>query len=228
MKASFLIKNLLLSSAVLLLAGCGGSDSGSANSGSADNHDETPLLFSDTDFQSITTDEMDTLIFVREEEKLARDVYLRLYDQWQKPVFQNIANNAEQKHMDAVKILLDGYGLPDPVTSDEIGAFNDSDILKLYQDLLARGGRSLNDALHVGAYIEEYDIDDLENATNEALEGSNPMPIIETYLRLSCGSRNHLRAFVKQINNAGITYQAQLLDQQVVDLILTGEQEQCG
>ena len=30
-----------------------------------------------------------TLVFMREEEKLARDVYITLYDQWEHPVFNN-------------------------------------------------------------------------------------------------------------------------------------------
>ncbi|CAA6816542.1 MAG: Unknown protein, partial [uncultured Thiotrichaceae bacterium] len=187
----------------------------------------TPLVFETDDFQSLTLAEMDTLLFVREEEKLARDVYLSLYDKWQKKTFQNIATKSEQKHMDAVKVLLDGYGLNDPIISDDIGAFNDPDILALYQQLLARGESSPEEGLQVGAYIEEFDLDDLNNAVLEALNGSNPLPVIETYSRLLCGSRNHLRAFVKQIEMDGITYQAQLLSQNEVDLIADSAQEQC-
>ena len=51
-----------------------------------------------------------TLTFMREEEKLARDVYLALYDLWSNPVFSMIASS-EQKHMDAIKRQLDAYGL---------------------------------------------------------------------------------------------------------------------
>ena len=35
--------------------------------------------------------EVEALQYMREEEKLARDVYLALYEEWQLPIFQTIA-----------------------------------------------------------------------------------------------------------------------------------------
>ena len=63
-----------------------------------------------------------TLVFMREEEKLARDVYITLYDQWEHPVFNNISGS-EQRHMDSMKSKIDKYGLVDPVTDDTVGIF---------------------------------------------------------------------------------------------------------
>ncbi len=57
------------------------------------------------------------LIQLREEEKLARDVYLYLYTHWNQWIFSNIAKS-EQQHMDAVKGLLDKYDIEDPVDID--------------------------------------------------------------------------------------------------------------
>ena len=54
----------------------------------------------------ISDEEATGLIFMREEEKLARDVYLTLYDVWETAVFDNIASS-EQTHMDAVLMLID-------------------------------------------------------------------------------------------------------------------------
>jgi hypothetical protein len=62
---------------------------------------------------SLTTEEKNDLLFMREEEKLARDVYLTLHDIWGTPVFANIATS-EQQHMDAILKLLNTYKLPDP------------------------------------------------------------------------------------------------------------------
>ncbi|WP_419610342.1 DUF2202 domain-containing protein, partial [Thiolapillus sp.] len=63
-----------------------------------------------------------TLVFMREEEKLTRDVYITLYDQWEHPVFNNISGS-EQRHMDSMKSKIDKYGLVDPVTDDTVGIF---------------------------------------------------------------------------------------------------------
>ena len=60
--------------------------------------------------QELSADEKKGLLLMREEEKLARDVYMALYKQWRLPIFSNIAAS-EQRHMDAIRTLLDRYGL---------------------------------------------------------------------------------------------------------------------
>ncbi|NCB02187.1 MAG: DUF2202 domain-containing protein, partial [Spirochaetia bacterium] len=60
------------------------------------------------------------ILLMREEEKLARDVYLTLYEKWNLRTFSNIAR-AEQKHMDAVAYLLSTKGIEDPVKEAKIG-----------------------------------------------------------------------------------------------------------
>lgn len=178
--------------------------------------------------QPLTVAETETLLFVREEEKLARDVYLTLYNQWGSNIFQNIANNGEQQHMDAIKVWVDAFGYVDPVSSNEIGAFTDPVILKLYNDLVARGMTSSQEALMVGGFIEEYDIKDLQDAIDEAKQGTNQAAVIQTYDSLLCGSRNHLRSFVGQIEKDGLVYQAQYVSQATVDAIVNSPDEKCG
>lgn len=109
----------------------------------------------------------DGLTYVREEEKLARDVYLFLYDMWGLQVFQNIADS-EQTHTDAVKTLLDAYGLTDPAAATQPGEFVNPDLQALYNQLTAQGSLSLADALKVGAAIEEIDILDCSSAWRPA------------------------------------------------------------
>ena len=48
-------------------------------------------LFDEIEFVALTDDEAAALAYLREEEKLARDVYLTLADTWQLPIFANIA-----------------------------------------------------------------------------------------------------------------------------------------
>jgi len=174
-----------------------------------------------TALEPLTPEEEATLVFMREEEKMARDVYLVLFDQWGVAVFENIALRSEQQHMDMMRDMLDRYGIADPVTDDTVGVFVDADLANLYQELVERGTASLEEALMVGALIEEVDILDLMRAIEET---SHP-DLIEAYENLMLGSRNHLRAFVGQLENLGIVYEAQLMEQELVDEILESPME---
>ncbi len=152
---------------------------------------------------------------MREEEKLARDVYQTLATQWQMQVFSNIADS-EQTHMDQIKCLLDGYGLADFAT-EEVGSFNNEELQNLYQELITNGAVSLNDALRVGALVEEVDIRDLDATLNVT-----QVPEIRVvYENLRSGSEKHLQAFVGTLAQLGETYTSQILDEAAVDTILT-------
>ena len=161
--------------------------------------------------------ETEDLLFMREEEKLARDTYLTLYDTWLQNIFQNIARS-EQRHMDTMLNMIEYYRLEDPVSDDTVGVFANPALAALYDDLVARGSVSLLEALHVGAYIEELDIGDLR----AAIERTDEVPLINAYENLLAGSRNHLRAFVSQITGLGVDYVAQVLEQDDVDAIVEG------
>ncbi len=158
----------------------------------------------------------DSLQFIREEEKLARDVYLTLYGKWQDNVFNNIASS-EQKHTDAVRHLLEKYSIDDPAADTGIGEFENDMIQGLYNDLVERGFSNDLEALYVGAYIEEYDIIDLKHH----IEMATSEDVKKVYTNLMEGSYNHLNAFVGKIAARGIDYEAQLMDQEIVENILS-------
>lgn len=164
---------------------------------------------------ALSAAEAATLTFVREEEKMARDVYLKMFAAWGLPVFEQIATS-EQEHMDAIKRLLDKYGLPDPAAGNEVGQFTDQDIQILYDSLYETGSNSAFDGLMAGAFIEEFDIEDLLLAIAE----TDNLDLKQVYGNLEDGSENHLRAFVGQIEATGVDYKAQWLSQEVVDTIL--------
>jgi hypothetical protein len=170
-------------------------------------------------YEVLSTEEAQYLLFLREEEKLAHDVYTTLYKQWRLNIFSNIAES-EQRHMDAVKALLDKYGLGDPLLA-QTGQFTNQDLQAAYDALVERGFRSLMDALQVGGFIEELDIKDLQ----AALTTTSREDITQVYEDLMRGSRNHLRAFAGQIENRGIDYEAQILPQSEVDEIIDSPTE---
>ncbi len=160
--------------------------------------------------------ETDALVYMREEEKLARDVYLGLHQLWGSLVFANIAD-AEQRHMDTMGKMLDLYGIPDPVVSDAVGAFSAaSGLREWYAEFTDRGNDSLPEAFRVGAYIEEMDIRDLQLA----IAATEEQPLLGAYTNLLAGSRNHLRAFVAHLTALGVDYAAQVLEQAEVDAIV--------
>lgn len=246
MKASMTTRNLLLACSIALLVGCGGSSAADANPTASDvvqtsaststgaaisttsSANGTGIASGTVTLQPLTAAETDTLLFVREEEKMARDVYLTLYDKWGQKVFENIATRSEQQHMDTMKLLIDSLGLPDPVVSDAVGDFTNTTIDGLYGQLVARGFTSYAEALATGAFIEEFDINDLKEAIEETMDGTSQLAVIQAYTNLMCGSRNHLRSFVNLIELTGVDYQAQVLPQGEVDLIMNTAAEQCG
>ena len=143
---------------------------------------------------SLTQTEIDALRFMREEEKLARDVYLALEEKWGLAVFSNIAES-ELRHMDKVLYLLGKYDLQDPALGP--GYFTDEVLQDLYDELIAKGGLSLIDALEVGVIIELTDIEDIENY----LKLIDNNDIIQVFTNLLNGSENHLAAFNSHIGD---------------------------
>jgi len=139
---------------------------------------------------ALTDDEIQWMKYMREEEKLARDVYLSLGSMWNLPIFTNIAQS-EQTHMDSIKTLLDRYGVSDPAEGKAQGEFEDMGLQQLHDDLIAKGSISREEALRVGVRIEETDIEDL----NRAIAATEKSDILNVYNNLLQGSLNHLDAF---------------------------------
>lgn len=174
--------------------------------------------------RDLSTTERDALLYMREEEKLAHDVYVTLAEQWQLPIFSNIANS-ETTHTEAIALLLDRYGLTDPATGNDVGVFTDATLQALYDQLVAEGSQSLAAALRVGATIEDLDIVDLQ----QRLAQTDNADIEWIFRNLMTGSRNHLRAFVSTLERqTGERYQPQYLDQAAYDEIINRDMERGG
>lgn len=214
-----------LSAALLALGGCGGGDTTAA----ALPTDSTVTAVSTSALSArlaaipttdLSTTEADALVFMREEEKLARNVYQLLYAQWGQTVFTNIATS-EQQHMDAVALLLTRYGLPDPAAGTAAGVFVDPALQQMFDALMAQGRTSLVAALTVGATIEDLDIKDLQIR----LAQTDNADVQLVFNELMKGSRNHLRAFISQLTNLGVTYTPQYITQAEFDAIVGSPRE---
>lgn len=163
--------------------------------------------------------EESSLKYLREEEKLARDVYLALFDEWDSQIFSRIAAS-EQQHTDMIAQLLKKYEQDDPMQT-EAGVFTNPDLQKLYNDLVAAGKVSLVEAYRVGATIEDVDIYDLA----EALAEIDNEDIRTVYQNLKKGSRNHLRSFYSALLQNGVTYEARYISAEELEAIVTTPRE---
>ena len=164
----------------------------------------------------LNADETASLLYMREEEQLARDVYNTLFTVWGQPTFQNIAAS-EQAHMDEIKLLLDRYGLTDPALGP--GQFSDANLQALYDQLVAQGSVSLADALKVGAAIEEIDILDLQ--ARLALTDNADIQMV--FNNLMNGSYSHLNSFTSVLTQqTGEIYIPKYLTAEAYQAIITG------
>lgn len=163
----------------------------------------------------LTDDEIESLLYMYEEEKMARDVYQYFFETYQRNVFSNITAS-EQSHMDAVKMLIDGYGIENEL-NDEAGVFLNTELASIYQALIEQGNSNLEEALRVGAYIEEYDIEDLIEWKKIVLNDN----VLIVYNNLQAGSENHLRAFTRNLSSLGVVYEPKLLEDSFFEQIIS-------
>jgi hypothetical protein len=160
------------------------------------------------------------LLYMREEEKLAHDLYVLFGEQWGVRSFARIVQ-AESNHEAQVLGAMARYGLSDPAAELSLGEFSNADLQALYDQLAAEGAVSLREALRVAALVEETDIADLD--AELADDGPTPLPadVAAVYEHLRFGSTNHLRAYVRQLNRLGESYAPVVLDQESFDAILS-------
>ncbi len=177
-----------------------------------------------SDIQSsvpLTQKENDDLRFLREEEKLARDVYLFSYNKYQISIFSSISQS-EQKHMDSVLSLLNTYGIPDSALP-AIGVFVNQDLQTLYNSLIAQSNISSIEALKVGATIEDLDINDIDHF----IANTTKSDLLSVYDNLTCGSKNHIRSFTSQLTINGVTYIPQFISLEYYNIILSSPSGGC-
>ena len=212
------LKVTLLAVAVILVSSCNNDEV--INPQTSYKLTQVTQQISSLPIEAISEAEKNGLLVMREEEKLAKDVYITLYKKWNLNVFNNISSS-EETHTSAVLSLLQKYNIPDPVRNNAVGVFENVTLQKLYIDLVAQGSVSLLEGVKVGATIEDLDIFDLE----EYLKDVDNKDITYVYQNLTKGSRNHLRSFYSQILSQKGTYAAQFITQSEFDSIVNSARE---
>lgn len=184
---------------------------------SCSKNDDDPTIIPD-----ISEKEKQDLKFLREEEKLARDVYMYAYDKYQQQIFNNISLS-EQSHMDKILTLLNIYNIEDPVINER-GKFSNQELQDLFNELTEQSDISLVEALKVGATVEDLDIKDID----EFESNTQKVDILDVYDQLKCGSRNHLRSFTSQLELNSMDYEPQFISIDEFNDILESANEKCG
>ena len=146
---------------------------------------------------------------------MARDVSLAMYNRWHNPVFLNAAN-AQQFQMDAMKALLDKYGIADPVADNTPGVFMDSHYTELYNTMVARGMTSMDHALSVGANLEDRTI----YAMNTMMATTDNDDMMAVYQNMMVSSQNHMRAYVGMMEGQGMSYNPQYISHEEMERIM--------
>ena len=165
---------------------------------------------------TLSEEETRGLTFMLQEERLAHEVYVWMYETWGHRIFDNISA-AESRHMAALSGLVETYGV-DVADADEAGIFANADLQALYNQLIEQGEESLAAALRAGALVEEVDIEDLL----EQIDNTDNVGVKQVYENLLQASHRHLRAFVRQLDAQEVTYQPQHLDAETYQAILNG------
>ncbi len=165
--------------------------------------------------EELSSSDVDAILFMKEEEKLARDVYITFSENYSNPIFSNISKS-EQQHMNEIDILIEKYSLKDPVNNNSIGVFTNNNLSNLYSNLVNKGLENEIEALKIGATIEDLDIKDL----NEKINSSNNQDLIQIFESLKKGSYNHLKAFVSNLESKNENYSPQYISTEEFNSII--------
>lgn len=169
------------------------------SAGCTENHDIKPVLPLGTSIvesdENITIDEVASLMYMVEEEKLAMDVYNEMLKLYELNIFNNI-NQSEKRHVAAITSLIVKYELDNPIDGNLPGEFENKEIQQLYNDLIELGNTSKIQAMNVGLIIEKKDIKDIQHYLDCVVVQED---IALVYNNLLSGSINHLNAFMMEV-----------------------------
>lgn len=171
--------------------------------------------------QSTLTQELkNTLSYMGNEERLAHDLYLKLYETYPFKQLTNVATKSETTHIQTVQLLVKKY-ITDvsEFTNIDLSELNYKDsnlsnmtpgvydikaIQDLYDSLLAKGQSSPEAALEVGCMVEVTDINDLAGDIQTAKD-ANATDIQTAFEFLRDGSYNHYWAFDGALKAQGVS-----------------------
>ena len=166
--------------------------------------------------QDLSQSEKQVLNNARQIEKLAHDVNFTLYSKWNIPAFLRKSSAAEMKTQ-CVKQLINKYDLQDPVNDNEIGKYADNNLVKIYNNFVEQGSKTLNDAFIVSAQLQDYLIYNLKQDSTK-IDNDDIKLVINNLLN---SAQRDLAMTVKRLEKFGITYTPKYISQQEFEQIMS-------
>lgn len=139
---------------------------------------------------TLSDEQKSALANLAEEEKLAHDVYVTLGEQYPDAAQFSHISQSETRHLDALRTLLDRYGVADPTAGTAPNTFTSTQFQQLYTQLVT-GATTSEAALDAGVTIEEADIAALQDARSSVTAPD----VAQVYDALITASQRHLAAF---------------------------------
>lgn len=162
----------------------------------------------------LTADEIEFLYAMREDEKLARDLYAYFWTRYPTaPQIQRISK-AEESHIAAIETVLDYYEISYPAMSAP-GVFEDSTRQALY-DELALKSETMLEAFQTMAFVEDRDLFAYKMVQSQ-ITNANLSLLIENMIK---ASTNHLKAAIRQIFVRDGSYTSIYLSAEEYDAII--------
>ena len=187
----------------LLSTGCMGSGSRTLNSQNSNlGYPSSNIQSSKVTATSTMEEVKKSLEYMYEEERLAKEVYLSIYQKQPVRQLYRIATNSETRHISAVEALARKYGVR--LYPQRVGVYRNPHIQSLFNSLYAKGVRSQKDALEVGCMVEVTDVEDLNRYIATA-QRAGASDVVQTYEFLRRGSYNHYWAFDRGLKSLGVS-----------------------
>jgi len=176
-------------------------------------HDSHTVDFTSLEKGILTQEEIDALIHMREEEKLARDIYTVLGETTPSAVFKNIPRSEQ---------ILDRYEIPDPVVDESsIGTFTDPFFTNLFIELKEKGQQSDKNAFEVGAMVEDLNMANLIKYG----QATDKLDLKLAYDTLLKQSKNHMSAFVRQLDRLGYEFEPEYITSEQLSIAVVEGKE---
>ena len=198
---------------------------GESNYAFTENELDACEIIDQLQYQELNDSEKEALLLMIEEEKLARDVYTTFSKVYDSHVFTNISE-AEDRHMNAIQCMLNKYDLKNPVQEKAIGVYSNRKFTDLYESFVIRGKTELKEALMIGATIEDMDLKDLNDLMESKTTDNDDLKAV--IRELQRGTRNHMRAFSKNLKKQEASYDAQFISKEEYREIVSASQERGG
>jgi hypothetical protein len=194
------LSTILVASAII--TGCMGNGNSYNNAQRGYGYNQNNNSMKKYPSSSISSSVKSSLAYMYEEERLAKEVYLAIYQKQPIRQLSKIASNSETRHIEAVKDLAQKYGVK--TSLQQVGRYQNSHIQSLFNQLYHKGIRSKKDALEVGCIVEVTDINDLDRYISQA-QRAGADDVLQTYDFLRKGSYNHYWAFDRGLKQLGIS-----------------------